>query len=176
MSGKKFFFEEDAPKAEVKPSTGGGFFDALKQTGIVHEQPANFDAALERAKNTEDKSGTMGVELEAEMKVIENQLVRIEYGVYQKNYAIHITPVNDKKNLRTDDQVKRAIEETAKILNSTVPYTMRVNIFMPRPDWKKKVISFVIENAASTWNFDQKKVESRIPDIHQAIQLVITKG
>ncbi len=159
----KFFFEPDEAQAPQNDS----FFNALESAGVIQthskaEQVQNFLSG-----------GEQGAEPAASMKKYESRLVSIEHGTYQNNYAIHLTPIHPQKNLATDAHVKQALRELVLIMNEHVPYTLQVELFMPRDDWKMKVISAVIKNAAGAWNFDSEKFDREaIPRIHAAVEAV----
>jgi hypothetical protein len=162
-SKPKFFFEAD-PAAKSPGLSwqehAETFFSTLQDTGVVKE--SNLDLSEKTAA------------IDGEMKTSSSKLVQIEYGTYQNNYAVHITPIHPARNLRSEDSVKQAVYVLAKTLNEHVPYSSTVNLFLPRPDWKVKVISAVILEGAKTWNLDIKKLEREaIPKIMQEVEKVI---
>jgi hypothetical protein len=144
MSEDKFFFEGD-----------NELFNALKAAGIVEES-------------------THEVQVEASMKQMSSKVLQLEFGTYQKNYSIHVTPIHPRRNLATDNDVDRAIEKLAITLNEYVPHTLEVKIHRPMSEWKMKVISVVIEGGANAWNFDLTKLEAEcIPKLFKALEGVI---
>ena len=160
----KFFFDE-GPSAGKQPGAQvETFFSTLKETGVIREP---LEETLE-AKPTE---------VLAAMSKLESNIVSVEYGTYQDNYAIHITPINPKRNLATDDDVKRALLSIVTIMNEYVPYNIRVDLHLPKSEWKMKVISAVVVGGASAWNFDHATFsEKAIPRIKSAVESVILGG
>jgi len=167
MSEKpKFFFESD-PAAEKPwdnlppPEHADTFFSTLQSAGIIQDAPM---------EDMEEKK----VAATASMKMVESKVLTLEYGTYQNNYAIHLTPIHPRKNLENDQDVKQAMYYLASILNEYVPHEVQVNLFLPRPDWKMKVVSAVVQNGATVWNFDRKRLEEEgIPRIFEAVEKVI---
>ena len=165
MSEKpKFFFEADAGTEDftlTPQEHADTFFNTLQSAGIIQESPVEDLTAKK-------------VEPEGVMKKLESKILSIEYGTYQDNYSVHLTPVHPTKNLKDDESVKKALKELVVTLNEYVPQTLRVDIFMPRPDWKMKVISAVVIDGAKTWNFNLKSLEEEgIPKIFAAVEKVI---
>lgn len=163
----KFFFEPDLSTDDSGLSNqenANTFFSALKDSGVIQEAPLE-DLEMKRT------------EVLASMKKMENKYLSIEFGVYQDNYAVHVTPVNSYKNLTNDVMVKRACTELATILNEYVPYTLRVDLYLPRAEWKLKVISAVVLGGATAWNFDPGKLEAEgILKMFKAIEKIILGG
>jgi hypothetical protein len=111
---------------------------------------------------------------EAVMKKRESKVLLLEYGPYQKNYAIHLTPINPHRNLSTEASVKRACMDTVVVLNDYVPHTCRVDLFLPKTEWKMKVISAVVVGGADLWNFNTDQFEAEgIPRIFSAVEKII---
>lgn len=136
------------------------FFFLLQEAGVV-QQPG-------------DKP--QDVASDAKMQTVSSRLISVEYGTYQENYAIHLTPVHPVKNLSTEQKVYEAMRELVLIMNEFVPQTLQVKLHPPRADWQVKVISAVIENGATAWNFDIPKFElEAIPRIQAAIEKVVMK-
>lgn len=162
MTGKpKFFFEPDDPSPDQ--ASTDTFFSALKEAGVI--QNPSFDMEPKPA------------EMDASIKQMSSQVLLLEYGPYQKNYAIHITPIHERKHLKNDAAVRKALFELVTILNEFVPYTVQVDLHLPRSDWKMKVISAVIKDAAAAWNFDSDKLEKDgLPRIFKAIEKIILEG
>lgn len=159
----KFFFEPD----DTEVTTNDGFFNALEAAGVIQTH-ANSDQVQSFLAG-----GERGAEPVASMKRSESRLVSIEYGTYHDNYAIHVTPTHAHKNLATDTQARQALKELVLIMNEYVPYTLQVELFLPRDDWKMKVISAVVKNAAAAWNFDAEKFDREaIPRIHAAVEAI----
>lgn len=153
----KFFFEQE--EEDTKPSEDKEFFFMLKEAGIV-QQPG-------------DKP--QDISADAVMKQVSTKLVAVEYGTYQDNYAVHVTPVHPRKNL-DESKVEDAIRQLILVMHEYVPQTLQVKIYPPRADWQMKVISFVIEGGATAWNFDVAEFESSgIPKIQMAMEKVIMK-
>lgn len=164
----KFFFEPDTQADnDTKMTTeehADTFFSTLVDAGFIQQ---NIDASFE-AKTAEAL---------ASMKRLESSILQVDFGTYQDNYAVHVTPVNPKRNLSTDLALKRALKEIVLIMNEYVPFTCQVNLFLPRDEWKMKVISAVVVNGANAWNFDHSKFESEAaPKIFQAVEKVIQQG
>jgi hypothetical protein len=160
----KFFFEADNQSEEYSLTSqehADTFFNTLQSAGIIQTAPL-------------EDLGAKKAEPEGEMKRMENKLLCIEYGTYQENYAIHISPVHAQRNFKDDLAVKRALKELVLVLNEHVPHEVQVKLFLPQPDWKMKVISSVVVDGAKTWNFNYKKLEEEgIPKLFQAIEKVI---
>jgi hypothetical protein len=161
----KFFFESDetAPKELTLTSQehADTFFSTLQGAGIIQESPH---------EDMEEKK----IAADASMQKKESKVLVLEYGTYQDNYAIHLTPIHPRKNLENEQDVKQALYYLASILNEYVPHETQVNLFLPRADWKMKVISAVVQNGAHVWNFDKKRLEENgIPRIFEAVERVI---
>lgn len=160
----KFFFEED-PQPEGFSLTPqehtDTFFSILQSTGIIQDNPLE-DMEAKKA------------EADASMKKMESRVLVIEYGTYQDNYAVHLTPIHPQKNLKDDVMVKAALRELVVVLNEHVPHELNVKLFMPRSDWAMKVISAVVDRGAGNWNFNYNKLEEDgIPKIFQAVEKII---
>lgn len=159
----KFFFEPD----ETEKPQNDSFFSALEAVGVIQTH-ANSDQVQNFLAGGEQEAESL-----ASMKRLDSRVVSIEYGTYRDNYAIHVTPVHPQKNLATDAHVRLALKELVLIMNEYVPYTLQVELFLPRDDWKMKVISAVVKNAAGAWNFDTEKFDTdAIPRIHTAIEAI----
>lgn len=166
MSEKpKFFFEED-PQADSESALTSTehtsmFFNALKDVATVGEHEEN---------ELEEKQ----ISATAVMKKMESKVLSIEYGTYENNYAIHATPIHPVVNLKTDKMVEAAMKILVVEMNAYVPFDLKVNLWFPRPDWKLKVISAVVEGGATAWNFDRQKLEDDgIPKIFKQIETLI---
>lgn len=158
----KFFFEDD--NVAEKKEDSDIFFNTLKSIAEVKEGERS---QLEESKITAD----------AEMKKHKSGILELEYGRYINNYAIHLTPVHPKKNLATDSDVKIALKELVLIMNEFVPPSLRVDLFLPKNEWKLKVISAVIIDGANAWNFDIENFEKlAIPRIIKRIEQIILSG
>lgn len=163
---KKFFFEPDQEEEKkneaIKESEASFFFDALKESGIISEGGK--------------EAGPDHIEAEAQMKEKKSRTLLLEYGVYQKNYAVHVTSTHPRKNLSERNKTKLALKELVVIMNEYVPPTLRVDLYLPHEDWTLKVISAVVIDGSKTWNFDIAKFESDgIPRIFDAVDQVIRK-
>jgi len=160
----KFFFEADEPNSEYSLTSeehANTFFSTLQSAGIIQDSPL---------EDFEEKK----VAADAAMSKKESKVLLMEYGTYQDNYAVHVTPIHAKKNLETPQQIKQALYHLASILNEYVPHEVQVNLFLPRDDWQMKVVSAVVLNGANVWNFDKKRLEEEgIPRIFDAIEKVI---
>ena len=159
----RFFFEVEKPGASTETSaeSAGLFFSALKDVGIIKES----DFSEESVKSAE----VLGA-----MSRLETKLVSVEYGTYQNNYAVHVTPTHHQRNLSDDASVKRALKALVLIMNEYVPYSVQVNLYLPRDDWKMKVISAVVTDGATAWNFDHHKFSlEAVPRIAAAVENVI---
>jgi hypothetical protein len=160
----KFFFEADNQSEEYSLSSqehADSFFSTLQAAGIIQEAPL---------KDLDEQK----VEADAAMRKVENKVLCVEYGTYQANYAIHITPTHPQKNLKSQADVERALWELVKILHDYVPQTVQVDLFLPRKDWQMKVISAVIKDWEQAWALDIKKLEEEgIPALFQGVEKVI---
>ena len=163
MEKPKFFFETDSSSEEYALSSqehADTFFSTLKSSGIIHDSPDNLDEQQ--------------VTADAQMQRMEGPVLHIEYGTYQENYAIHLTPVHPQRNIRDDAMVRQVLLETVPILNDYVPQSLRVDIHPPRTDWKLKVISFVINGAAKSWALNTAQLEAEgIPRIYKKVEELI---
>lgn len=158
MTEKSYFFESETP-AKPEPAKDRAFFDALDVAGMIQES-----------------NDLVPVKAEASMKNLSNPVLALEYGTYQKDYAVHLTPHHPQRNLATDADVHQALREASVILNQYIPPTLQVAVSLPRADWKMKVISFVVKGGADAWNFDVPKFENEgIPKVFEAVQKVILK-
>lgn len=164
MSKPKFFFEADNLGQEYSLTSqehADTFFSTLQTAGIIKDSPL---------ENMEAKT----VQADASMQKLENKLLQLEYGVYQENYAVHITPVHPQKNLKDNAQVNRALLELAFILKEFVPDSVHVDLFLPRKDFEMKVLSAVVRNGTKEWGFNIKEFEEKaIPKLFKAIEKVI---
>lgn len=180
----RFFFDGDddgslIPESMPKPTVGDAKspFFTMGEAGLVEGVVPNFFDAEVAARDTNNKEGTAAVEVQAQMKKMKTVYLEIDYGTYQNNYAVHITPVHEKKNIATEKQVQQVLHAAILALNEVVPYQVKVLIHPPRPEWKLKVISFVIEGATKAWNFDQAALEAKvIPKMFEEVQKIILKG
>lgn len=168
----KFAFEEDV--SEEKPAEATGLLDFFKDVGIATAQPGSMDEAINWVEGVRPEEGAVTTAINGGMKRLEDTILQLEFGTYDGNYSVHLTPAHAQRNLRDDDHVAKAVNAAIVLLNQVVPYNLQVKIHMPRPDWKMKVISFVIEGGAHAWNFDIPKVEAEcIPKIFEAVRGVI---
>lgn len=160
MSEKKpFFFDpEPATTTSPRPTVGSGlFFDALKNAGVV-----------------QDADAAMPVKADGEMKEKATRYLIIEYGIYQNDYSLHLTPCDERKNLDTPTKVELAVVAALQVIKPLVPDQMRIDVYLPREDWKMKVVSVVIRGAATSWNFNPKAFEEgAVLPLFDAVQKVI---
>lgn len=179
MSDEKLtFFFDDVVSAQVtEPKLSGEFLTALQNIGLIHDEPLPFfDEAKKAEAEVVAGEGTLGTQVRGQMKKMATGVLEIEYGTYDNDYSIHITPVHEKKNLRNDVHVEEALKAAILALVPHVPQSVHVDIFPPRPDWKMKVISFVLRDGINAWNLDIKQLEEvAIPAIFNAVQEVILK-
>jgi hypothetical protein len=149
-----FFFEED---------TDGGL-----ETGVTgEEQAATFMAALENEGILKERGALtsfdpMQAVSDADTKKARNVTVEVEFGIVKGDYVLHVTPIHPQKNLLKKSLLEAAIKQTVIILNKTVPPTLQVDIYMPRPDYEIKATSYVIRQATDAWNFDTSKIEIEV--------------
>lgn len=171
-----FFFDEEKQKV-VEPKPVGEFFTALQNIGLIHDAPLPFfDEAKKAEAEVAAGKGTLGTQIRGQMKKMATGVLEIEYGTYDNDYSIHITPVHEKKNLRNDAHVEEALKAAILAIVPHVPQSVHVDIFPPRPDWKMKVISFVLRDGINAWNLDIKQLEEvAIPAMFKAVQEVILK-
>jgi hypothetical protein len=148
-----FFFDNDSVPhiTEMSVSTEGSnlFFDALKDAGIIQDFADEKEVGVKPDGNYDERK---------------TQLVSLEFGVFKKDYSIHITPIHPKWNLDTQKKVDAAIMAAIRLVAAAVPPSFRIDVFQPRKDWELKVISLVIRDAASAWNFDVKEFEAEVID------------
>jgi hypothetical protein len=168
MGKEDLFFEEDPKAPEETKMTweehSDTFFGVLQGEGIV--------------SNREDMSmAPMGVVPEMSAKVQKNGVVEIEFGVVKDDYTVHITPIHPKKNLSNQALFKEALKEAVTILNGVVPPELKVDIFLPRPDWEIKATSFVVRGGATAWNLDHTRIEkATVPLLLEAVTAVCMKA
>jgi hypothetical protein len=158
MGGEnKFFFEDDSEDSSSSAKDQADVFGAILEE-------AGINSPIE-------SMAPMGVVPDkVEMKSDKTQIVSIEYGIVKNNYAIHITPTHNKRNLSSDAKMSSAIKEIITEMNKKVPYELKVAIHLPQEDWEVKALSFVIEGGADAWNFDIKDFESEsIPVILEKV-------
>jgi autotransporter translocation and assembly factor TamB len=158
MGGEnKFFFEEDSEEvsgAALNPEDEANIFGAIVSETGVSSQIESMEPI------------TIMPDGKVEMKSQNTQIVLIEYGIVQDNYAIHITPTHDKRNLSSDKKLNQAIESTILEMNKKVPLDLKVAIHLPQADWEVKALSFVVQGGANAWNFDIQEFEKEsIPEI-----------
>lgn len=166
MNGNKFFFEEDT--SEQSP-TGVGFEE---QADIFSSSVKEVGIATHMGSMKPMQASVPKIDL----KVIEDKLVRVEYGVIDADYVIHITPIHDRRNLKPDAKLKRAIEASVIEMNKSIPFDLQVAIHLPQESWDVKVLSFVVKGGASAWNFDQDSFgRVAIPIIHKSVSDICLK-
>lgn len=148
MTKPKFFFEPDESSEDsglTTPEQANTFFDTLREAGIIKENPADdMEVKQVSVTGTRDK--------------LETRVVLVEYGIYNNDYSIHITPTHSVKNLASDSEVRQLLMKVIPVVNEYVPTTLQVDLFLPRTDWKMKVISLVIKGGASAWNLDTDRI------------------
>ena len=158
MSERRFFFDPDPTENDRR---AGELVRTLTDVGVVKDSPDQ----------------PMGVETRANMAVLESPLLRIEYGPYENDYAIHLTPIHPRLNLRDERAVHRLLLGIIPVVMASVPTTLLVDLFLPRPEWQMKVLSFVFRGAATAWNFDRAAVEATlIPELSRITQEEILRG
>lgn len=152
MSGEnKFFFEEDVSSNGTGVSTGEQadlFGEAMSEMGIV----SNLDSMAPKGV----------VLITNDVKEILNAVIKIEFGVVDRDYVVHITPTHPQRNLQDKKKLDAALRVVVIELNKIVPYDLRVDIHLPQEDWDIKVTSFVIREAGVAWNFDRVSVETQV--------------
>ena len=98
----------------------------------------------------------------------------MEYGPHEDHYAVHVIPTHPQRNLSNENMVKAALKELVVILNEYVPTSLQVDLFLPRDDWKMKVLTAKVRDGLKAWNFDVKKLEEEgVPRIFEAVEKVI---
>lgn len=151
-SGKnKFFFEEDTEEISsgVTPQEQADVFGAaLDGIGV-----SGFSDSMEPLE---------AITKRMEIKEIKNTLLHIEYGIVDKDYVLHITPIHPHRNFMDKTKMRRAIEETIILLNKVIPFDIKVEIHLPREDWEVKVLSFVARGGAEAWNLNTKDLDDLI--------------
>lgn len=166
MSGNKFFFEEDS---EAEQGSGVSleeqadiFSDSVSQAGVSGKIDSMAPMKVEAAP--------------VEVKQERTSLALVEFGVVDKNYAIHITPTHPQRNLKDHKKMRAAIEAAIIEMNRHVPPDLQVNIHLPQEDWDIKVLSFVVQGGAAAWNFDIAAFESEaVPVILKKVSDICAK-
>jgi len=167
MDGEnKFFFEEDS--------------DTAGATGVSAEEQADiFGNILSESGVTssiESMAPMVAQPVAMSTKKMENAVAVIEYGIVDKDYVLHITPVHPQRNLSADHKLNAALKAVVISLNEIVPFDLQVMIHPPQEDWKVKALSFVIKEGAEAWNFDREKFEDEtVHDIAQKITDICVK-
>lgn len=157
-----FFFEEDpeaVPGTELTPEEHANtFLSLLEDSGIIQDRTplSEFDKQLTNVS-------------EINTKKLRTSLVEIEYGTIKADYVLHVIPIHPNKNLKAVELLNLAIKTTVQLLNKIVPTTLRVEIFLPRPDYEIKATSYIIRDAVEAWNFDAKPIEEIIPTILEQV-------
>jgi len=150
----KFFFEEDT--AEVL-SSGVSTKEQADIFGEVLEELGISGAP----DSMEPMEATMKKMVLREMKTT---LLHIEYGIVDKDYVLHITPVHPKRNFQGDAKLRLAIQEVILILNKIVPFDLKVSIHLPREDWEVKALSFVVRQGAVAWNLRTEELDTAVTE------------
>jgi hypothetical protein len=168
MSKDTFFFEED-PQAEGASGLTGkehaeAFFSVLEQEGIIKDRQG-VEAFDELKAQSEISTQTE-----------RTSLVEVEYGIVKADYVVHVTPIHPVRNLSQRPLFEQAVKQCVVLLSKAVPVSLRVDIYLPQPDWQIKATSFVIRDAADTWNFDAKAVEAAIPDILEQVTKICAQA
>lgn len=163
MSNKPpFFFDPEPATTQTPRETVGSssFFDALKGAGII--QSPDSDA--------------LPFETEGKMEELKTEYLIFAYGTYKDDYSIHIEPCHPKKNLSTPVKVELAIVEALKLIRPHVSDSMRIDVFLPRSEWERKVISIVLRGGAKAFGFRKDVFEEETPQqIFMKVQEVILK-
>lgn len=146
MQKDKFFFEED-PESQAESGLSWGdhsdsFFGTLHEIGVA------------KGIETTNMSPLSVEEVRRDVTTKSLKLASVEYGIVDRNYAIHLTPTHPKYNLSTGDLYNEALLKCVIALNKVVPQNLAVDIYHPQPDWEIKAMSFVIRGAADSWNLD----------------------
>ena len=165
-SGNKFFFEEDIEELStgVTPIEQADFFN-----GVVGG--LGVSGALDSMEPMEAQAKRL------EMKDIKNNLVMVEYGIVDKDYVLHITPLHAKRNLTNDTKLRIAIEQTMIALNKIIPFDIQVEIHLPREDYEVKALSFVARGAAVAWNLSTTDLDNLITgEIVPALTTICNKS
>jgi hypothetical protein len=163
-----FFFEED-PKAQP-------------DTGLTPEEHANtFLTILEDGGIIKDRSPLTSFDpmknvSEMNTQKVQTNLVEVEYGIVKNDYVVHVIPIHPHKNLKDKRLLDQALQATILILNKIVPTTLNVDIYLPRADFEIKATSYVIREAADSWNFDSKAIEAAIPTIMEQVGQICMKA
>jgi hypothetical protein len=159
MVAKGFFFDPET-KVEPTKSQSGTFFSTLEEAGVI--QSADQES--------------MPIEKEGEMSVLKTQFLILEFGSYKDDYSLHIEPCHDKKNLDSPYKVELAVVEALKLLRPATG-DIRIDVYLPKEEWKKKIISLVVRGAMKSWYFNQVEFEASVPSaVFDAVQHVIMHG
>ena len=147
----KFFFEEDPAEivTGVTPTEQADVFGATLEELGISGAPDSMEPMAALVKRVE-------------MKSQKNNLVLLEYGIVDKDYVLHITPVHPKRNLTDMTKLRAAIDQVIISLNKIIPFNIRVEIFLPRDDWEIKVLSFVVREGAQSWNLNPTELDTLI--------------
>jgi len=163
MTTNKFFFDEDP---EAKP-----------ESKLTWQEHADSFFGTVKVAAGDDGLEKKDIEVLGEMKTFASGILKVEYGTYENNYAIHFTPHHPKWNLKTDGQVDNAVVEVMKIMSKEIPKDLRVNVFLPRKEWALKTFSLVVVDGANAWNFDRAAMEDKtIPECFDIVQKEIVKA
>ena len=164
MSGEnKFFFEEDSEAssdATINAKDQADIFGAIvAEAGVSSNLESMAPLEMVAGKN--------------ELKTINTTIVTVEYGIVQDNYTVHITPTHKQRNLSRQSKFSEALEATIILMNTKVPFDLRVEIIPPQEDWEVKMLSFIIQGGATAWNFDIADFEATvIPKILEKITAI----
>lgn len=146
----KFFFEEDSATEDSTLSWG--------------EHADTFTNTLEEAGITKQKLDLTPSEAVVDMKMdkIANNVLLIEYGTVGEDYVIHVTPTHPVRNLKHPKKLRQAIEACILAMNEVVPYTVRVEIFLPDETWEVKATTFKIPGGTAIWNLDTGLLSAQV--------------
>jgi hypothetical protein len=127
------------PEEEVRT------FSEVMRTPVANlKEPApsdNFDKI---------KSGKPDVVAASARLVVQtNGYVAIESGYDSDDHVWHIEPYRPRE---WKVSIDRVIYACIQVLNSVIPSTIGVNVFLPFADWENQIITFKAANLRLSWN------------------------
>lgn len=166
--GNKFFFEED-PKAE--------------ESGVSWQEHADsfYNHLGVDVKNVDKQKDAFApmtpVAMTIKMKTINDKVIEIEYGQMGDDYVIHIKPIHPTRNLAKEASLLLAMRTTIALLNTVIPYDLRVEIYKPEPQWEMKFTTYKIIDGMNAWNLKIDKLENEvIPQIQGNLTQICMKS
>lgn len=132
------------------------FMDVLKSNNVVADN--RFSGTPDQIEAPELIDQTSG-------------FIRIQHGYHGEDYVWHISAFHRQKQFKVS--IERVCYAIAKVMNTVIPQTTEVKMWLPMKDWEIDEITFKAMGLKSAWNITAQNLNKLTAEVFVVLNTLV---